>query len=160
MASWGWTGVLLAVALAPCAAARALDAPLPPTDLAAVATGGGVRLDWHAPAFDGGHPVESYAVYRLGDDGTGWALIGAVAAPDLTFTDAAPSGPLVYQVQAVNAAGSSVASPPAAPLSMCSALVVPITLPTYPEVNWQCIAHGPTITLHDVAPPDARAHLG
>lgn len=140
MASWGWAGLLVAAALAPCAGACALDAPLPPVALTATETGGGVLLDWLPPLDDGGHPVEAYEVYGLGAEG--WALLATVAAPATSWLDGAPSVPL-YQVEAVSAAGSSLPSPPASALSMCPAFVLG-GLPPYPEVNWQCVFNPPT----------------
>ena len=55
-------------------------APSPPWLSAAVAGSGQVRLDWAAPTFTGGAPIEHYTYHRSSDGGRTWHASYAVAS--------------------------------------------------------------------------------
>lgn len=83
--------------------------PFPPRGLAATQMGGGVRLEWQPPAYDGDAPVSSYRVYRA-EPGQNEARLADVS--DLSYEDrtARPGAQYVYRVTAVNRAGESAAA--------------------------------------------------
>lgn len=70
----------------------------------------GLRLDWPAPAADGGAPILRYRVYageRRGEE----ALIGEPTGTNFTYQPTPPDVSGWYRVSAVNAAGEGPSSP-------------------------------------------------
>jgi hypothetical protein len=143
---------LLAIAV-PAAQARDPGTPLPPTALLAESTPDGVRLTWQPPAYDGTSPVASYTVYRLDDDGMGWVALVTVPASSKAYLDPAPVAALsAYQVVALNDAGPSLPSQPAA-AAFCpfAGASVDFQAPfVHPGINWDCIGTlpGQALWLH------------
>ena len=81
--------------------------PGPPRDLTAVAGDGQVVLTWRAPSNDGGAKITDYE-YRI--DGRGrWIPIGSTDTTH-TVTGLVNGTAYVFEVRAVNAAGSSASS--------------------------------------------------
>ncbi|TMQ48664.1 MAG: hypothetical protein E6K71_06845, partial [Candidatus Eisenbacteria bacterium] len=85
-----------------------VDAPVPlsaPRALGALSGNAQVRLDWQAPASDGGSSITGYNVYRGFASGT-LVLLSSVG-PVLTYQDAGLTNGVAYyyQVAAVTAAG-------------------------------------------------------
>ena len=78
--------------------------PDTPTNLMADATDGTVTLAWEAPEDDGGSAVTDYQ-YRINSRG-GWISIGSTNTTH-TVTGLTNGSAYVFQVRAVNAAGSS-----------------------------------------------------
>ena len=78
--------------------------PDTPTNLMADATDGTVTLAWEAPEDDGGSAVTDYE-YRINSRG-GWISIGSTNTTH-TVTGLTNGSAYVFQVRAVNAAGSS-----------------------------------------------------
>ena len=86
--------------------------PVGPTDLAATAAVGGVRLAWAAPADTGGGPVTDYLVSRTTANGRGVQNVGSAATAFTYPTDTLDPTQATFTVQAVNADGYGPASAP------------------------------------------------
>ena len=89
-----------------------LSSPDPPTGLTATARGREtIRLDWAAPASDGGTAITGYRIEESPDGSSGsWSdLVGNTASPATTYTHEGLSegDTRHYRVSAINAAGTS-----------------------------------------------------
>lgn len=102
--------------------------PLAPTGLTATNDGGNVRLNWTAPADDGGTDIVGYKVYR--DGGSGFIYLGSVSAGSLSYLDATatPGIEYRYRVSAVTLNGEG--SP-----SNAAILTLPLTSPEAPVID-------------------------
>ena len=101
-------------------AAAATDpvVPDPPVNLEATATGPhGIDLEWRAPRYDGGAEITGYEIHVLADGETDWRMLVAdtrMAGTRYSHTGLDPATENRYRVAAINAAGVSHLSSPAA----------------------------------------------
>jgi titin len=128
---------LLAILIVPLCAARDVDAPLPPVDVSASSTSGGVLVSWSPPVYDGGSAVTGYTV-QSSASGLSWTVVGATDGQ--TFALVVPDGPLLFRVLAVNDHGPGLESAPASADAFCSPAGVGLDPPGY-TINWDCFQH-------------------
>ena len=101
----------------------AATVPGAPTGLTAAATSTTVaRVQWTAPASDGGAAITGYRIEYARDGGTYAALKEAVGT-STDATDLVPGASYQFRVAAVNSAGVGAYSEPSAPLVMPTELV-------------------------------------
>jgi prepilin-type N-terminal cleavage/methylation domain-containing protein len=86
-------------------------------------------LTWSAPSNNGGATVTTYVVQYSSDSGVTWTTdsADAVSGTGVTVTGLTNGSPYVFQVAAVNAAGTG-------PYSATSASVIPATAPSAPTL--------------------------
>ncbi|MEE8111720.1 MAG: fibronectin type III domain-containing protein [Acidobacteriota bacterium] len=90
--------------------------PPPPTDLTLAVTGALVRLIWIPPS---GAMVGGFRIFRSSEVGSGWELVGEVAASEVSFTDRHTSPGIVYHYRVSSFAEGDLdrQSEPAGPVS-------------------------------------------
>lgn len=85
--------------------------PSMPRNVVASVIGSTIEMNWDEPETDGGHPIESYCVYR-GIETNSQEYIGGVGGSELKYTDysAQPEVTYYYSVSALNDLGESMRS--------------------------------------------------
>ena len=106
-------------------------APAAPTAVSGVAGDTSVALSWTAPTSVGESAVSDYVVqYALASSPTSWTTFddGVSTTPSTTVTGLTDGTAYVFQVLAVNTAGSGAAS-------ASSSSVTPMGVPTFPTIT-------------------------
>lgn len=97
----------------------AVSVPGAPTELAAAATSTTVaRLQWSAPASDGGAAITNYRIQYSQDSGSTYTSLGDAEGTSTDVIDLTPGVTYQFRVAAVNSVGVGTFSQPSAPLVM------------------------------------------
>ena len=98
-----------------------------PTGLGATAGNAQVALAWAAPASNGGAAISDYAVQYSSDNGTSWTTFAhaASAATSITVTGLTNGTAYIFQVAAVNSAGTGKYSQASSPVVPVAPVVAP-----------------------------------